>query len=182
MPAGRVLIAVAATCAALGIVMLAFVYSGVYDVGASTPHWAFTEWLLKTTRVRSIQHHASGLQPPPDFLTNDSLLAGVDHFAAHCAVCHGGPGVPRGEIAEGLYPQPPSLKNVAQRYTPGELFWILKHGIKMTGMPAWDDHSDAELWATVAFLQKLPAMTEQDYAKLIMQNMSRGGGHQHGGH
>jgi mono/diheme cytochrome c family protein len=74
------------------------------------------------------------------------------------------------------------LKHVAEEYPPSELFWILKHGIKMTGMPAWGDHSDADLWATVAFLQKLPTMTEQDYAKLIMQNMSRGGGSQHGRH
>jgi hypothetical protein len=61
--------------------------------------------------------------------------------------------------------------------TPAELFWILKHGIKMTGMPSWGDHSDGELWATVAFIEKLPGMTEQDYARLVMENVAHGGHH-----
>jgi mono/diheme cytochrome c family protein len=105
---------------------------------------------------------------------------GTEHFAAHCAVCHGAPGVPRGDIAHGLYPEPADLANAARFYTPGELFWILQNGIKMTGMPAWSDHSDEELWATVAFLKKLPEMSQQDYAKLVMQSM-KGGDHHHDG-
>ena len=59
---------------------------------------------------------------------------GTEHFAEHCAVCHGAPGVPKGDNANGLYPQPPDLAITAKRYTGGELFWIIKHGIKMTGM------------------------------------------------
>ena len=172
----------AATCTVLVVAALAFVYSGAYDVGATTPHWYATEWLLDTARVRSIQRHAAGLKPPPDFQSDANLLMGVDHFAAHCAVCHGAPGVPKGDIAKGLYPAAPNLAEAAPHYRPNELFWILKHGIKMTGMPAWSDHSDAELWATVAFLEKLPTLTEQDYGKLIMENMHRGSGHQHGDH
>ena len=65
----------------------------------------------------------------------------------------------------------------ASSYSDGELFWILKHGIKMAGMPAWADHSDDELWATVAFLRKLPGMTEPDYARLVMQSMQGGDHH-----
>ncbi len=106
---------------------------------------------------------------------------GVEHFAAHCAVCHGAPGVPRGDIAQGLYPRPPDLAKTVKFYSDGELFWIIKNGIKMTGMPAWSDHSDTELWATVAFIKKLPDISEQDYARLVMANMARGGQHHHGG-
>ena len=182
MRARTLLATVVATCAVLALGGLAFLYSGIYDIGASTPHWRATEWLLSTARVRSIKHYATGLQPPADFKNDANLQLGVDHFAAHCAVCHGAPGVPKGDIAAGMYPPPPDLKSVATLYTPAELFWILKHGIKMTGMPAWSDHSDEELWATVAFLEKLPALTEQDYAKLLMQNLGRGGGHPHGSH
>jgi len=87
-------------------------------------------------------------------------------------------GVPKGDIAHGLNPQPPDLKRISTLYTPPELFWILKHGIRMTGMPSWGDHSDDELWATVGFLEKLPDMTEQDYAKLVMAGIAHGG-HQH---
>jgi mono/diheme cytochrome c family protein len=85
--------------------------------------------------------------------------------------------VPEGEIAKGLYPKPPDLAVTSKRYTGAELFWIVKHGIKMTGMPAWADHSDDELWATVAFIEKLPGMTEQDYAKLVAASGAQGGHH-----
>lgn len=85
-------------------------------------------------------------------------------------------------MAEGMYPSPPVLTDVAHRYSPAELFWILKHGIKMSGMPSWGDHSDEDLWNTVAFMEKLPTMSEEDYGKLVMASMAAGGHHMHGGH
>jgi mono/diheme cytochrome c family protein len=90
--------------------------------------------------------------------------------------------VPKGDIAQGLYPQPPDLAVTASGYREGELFWIVKHGIKMTGMPAWADHSDEEVWATAAFLRKLPGMTQEVYAKLVMQSIQSGGHHHDGDH
>jgi mono/diheme cytochrome c family protein len=157
---------------------LAFIYSGLYDVAATAPHWTVTRWVLETVRTRSVKAHATGIEAPPGLNDPAKTLTGVEHFAAHCAVCHGAPGVPRGDIARGLYPSPVDLAKTAPLYSPAELFWIVKHGIKMTGMPAWSDHSDEELWATVAFLQKLPGMSEQDYAKLVMASIAQGG-HQH---
>jgi mono/diheme cytochrome c family protein len=156
-----------------------FVYSGIYNVAATDPHWQAVRSLLETAKTRSIRTHAAEIVAPPNLDDPAKVLMGTEHFAAHCAVCHGAPGVPKGEIAAGLYPQPPSLAAAAKMYGPAELFWILKHGIKMTGMPAWSSHSDDELWATVAFLRKLPAMTEQDYVKLLVGSMA-GGGHSHG--
>src|SRR6266852_3238474 len=169
----------AVTFALVAIAAAAFVFSGVYDVSATTPHWRITSWIMETARVRSIEAHAAGIGVPPGFDDPAKILLGTEHFAAHCAVCHGAPGVPKGDIAHGLNPQPPDLRLASSRYTPSELFWILKHGVKMTGMPSWGDHSDDELWATVAFLEKLPGMTEQDYAKLVMASMAHGGHHQH---
>lgn len=160
---------------------IAFVYSGLYDVGATAHHWPVTAWLLQTVRTRSIAARAASIAPPPGLSTETNLLMGVDHFSTHCAVCHGAPGVPKDDIAGGLYPQPPNLANAAKRFTPGGLFWILKHGIKMTGMPAWSDHTDSELWAIVDFLEKLPTMSEAEYAKLIMANAMHGGMHHHEG-
>ena len=155
----------------------AVIYAGLYDVAATAPHWPATAWLLETVRIRSIKAQAAGITVPPGLEEPAKLVIGVEHYAAHCAVCHGAPGVPKGDIGRGLYPPPPDLAKTAPLYNPGELFWIAKHGIKMSGMPAWSDHSDGELWATVAFLQKLPAMSEQDYARLDMASMARGGGH-----
>ena len=155
----------------------ALIYSGLYDVAATAPHWPVTRWALETARARSIKAHAAGVVAPSGLGDPATILIGVEHFAAHCAVCHGAPGVPKGDIARGLFPSPPDLAKAAPLYSPAELFWILKHGIKMTGMPAWNDHSDEELWATVAFLEKLPGMTEQAYAKLVMASIAQGGHH-----
>jgi mono/diheme cytochrome c family protein len=155
----------------------AVIYAGFYDVSATAPHWAVTTWLMETARTRSIRVHAAAIQMPSGLGDPAKVLIGVEHFAAHCAVCHGAPGVPRGDIAEGLYPQPPNLARAATFYTDGELFWIIKHGIKMTGMPAWGNHSDAELWATVAFIKRLPRMSDQDYARLVMANVMKGAMH-----
>jgi mono/diheme cytochrome c family protein len=155
----------------------AFVFAGLYDVAATAPHWPMTTWLLETARTRSIKAHAAEIRAPPVFGDPAKVIIGVEHYAAHCAVCHGAPGVPKGEIAQGLYPQPPDLAKAATLYTPAELFWIVKHGIKMTGMPAWADHSDEEIWATVGFLERLPGMSEQDYTSLVMASMAHGGGH-----
>jgi mono/diheme cytochrome c family protein len=155
----------------------AVIYAGLYDIAATTPHWPVTAWLLETARTRSIKAQAAGIVVPPGLEDPAKVIIGVEHYAAHCAVCHGAPGVPKGDIAQGLYPPPPDLAKAAPLYTPAELFWILEHGIKMTGMPAWSDHSDDELWATVGFLEKLPGMSEQDYAKLITANIAHGSHH-----
>ena len=160
---------------------VAVIYTGAYDVAATAPHWPVTHWVMETARIRSIKAHAAGIQVPQNFDAPGNIPMGVEHFAAHCAVCHGAPGLPRGDIAQGLYPPPPDLAKTAPLYRSAELFWIVKNGIKMTGMPAWSDHSDAELRATVAFIKKLPDISEQDYAKLVMANMAHGTQHHHGG-
>jgi mono/diheme cytochrome c family protein len=155
----------------------AVIYAGVYDIGATSPHSRVTSWLLETARIRSVKAQAAGIAVPHGLDDPAKVMIGVTHYAAHCAVCHGAPGVPKGDIGRGLYPEPPDLAKTAALYSPAELFWIVKHGIKMTGMPAWGDHSDDELWATVAFVEKLPGMNEQDYAGLVMASMAHGGHH-----
>ena len=141
-------------------------------------HWAVTRWMLETARTRSVKAHSAGVEAPPGLDGPATILIGVEHFAAHCAVCHGAPGVPKGDIAKGLNPHPRSGACIRALHRLGAVL-ILKHGIKMTGMPAWNDHSDEELWATVAFLQQLPAMSEEDYARLVMATMERNAPHHH---
>jgi mono/diheme cytochrome c family protein len=180
LPWKTVLLSVLAGYALLIVIGAAVVYAGFYDVSASKAHWPVTSWFLDTARRHSIAAHARGLQPPADLNSPDKLALGVSHFAAHCAMCHGAPGVPKDDIAQGMYPSPPDLVAVSAQYNERELFWILRHGIKMTGMPAWPDHSDDDLWSIVAFLKKLPSMSEADYAKLIMANAMHGMMHHHG--
>jgi mono/diheme cytochrome c family protein len=154
----------------------AVVYAGVFNVAATEPHWALTSWVLETARVRSIRAHAAGLLPPAGYDEQTRLVPAVGHFAEHCATCHGGPGTKRSEVAEGMYPEPPDLKEAAKRYNQGELFWILKNGIKMSGMPSMASDGDEMLWATVALLRKLPEMTDDEYNDLWMQAQA-GEGH-----
>ncbi len=160
---------------------LGFIYSGVYNVAATDQHWGLTHQVLEIARIRSIKAHAAGIAVPAILDEQTAIVMGVEHFAAHCAMCHGAPGVPKGDIAKGMYPQPPDLTDTAKRYAPAELFWIIKNGIKMTGMPSWSQHSDDEVWGTVAFLKKLPGMSVEQYGKLVMQAMQHGGQHNPGG-
>ena len=176
----RIIIASLLIAAVMFLLAGAVIYAGLYDVAATTPHSPATSWLLETARTRSIKAQAAGIVVPPGLTDPAKVIIGVEHYAAHCAVCHGAPGVPKGDIAQGLYPPPPDLAKTAPLYTPAELFWVVKHGIKMTGMPAWSDHSNDELWATVGFLEKLPGMSEQDYANLVMGSIAHGG-HHHAG-
>ena len=177
----RSLVSLAVAIALVVIGGLALLYAGAIDVAASEHHWPVTRWIFETARTRSIKAHAAGIEAPPALDSPAKLVVGTEHYAAHCAVCHGAPGVPKGDIAHGLNPQPPDLKQISSVYTPPELFWIIKHGIRMTGMPSWGDHSDDEIWATVSFLEKLPKMTEPDYARLVMESASHIGVHGHPG-
>lgn len=152
-----------------------FIYSGVFNVAATEPHWAVTYWLMEKARIRSIETHAAGIVPPRGYDEQAKIVGAVSHFSEHCATCHGGPGVRRGDLAEGMYPEPPELTNVSSRYTPGELFWILKNGIKMSAMPSMASDGDDMLWATVAFLEKLPNMSDDDYNDLWMASQAQGG-------
>lgn len=176
-----VLLSIAGAYLVLALAAAAILYSGAYDVAATDVHWPVTQRMLDFGRRHSVAAHAQGIKPPADLDSPDRLALGVSHFAAHCAMCHGAPGVPKDDIAEGMYPSPPNLAIASRQYTDAQLFWILRHGIKMTGMPSWSDHSDDDLWAIVAFLKKLPDMSESDYAKLVMNNVMHGMVHHHGG-
>ncbi len=158
----------------------AAIWLGTFNVAATEPHWPLTHWVLETARIRSIKAHATGIVAPADLSDEKRAVTGTSHFAAHCATCHAAPGVPADDLANAMYPKPPVLTEAARTYTPGELFWILRNGIKMSGMPAWPDHSDDDLWDIIAFLERLPTMSEQDYGNLIMASMHAGGHHMHG--
>jgi mono/diheme cytochrome c family protein len=83
-----------------------------------------------------------------------------------CTGCHLAPGMAESEIRPGLYPQPPNLSQV--RIDPRAAFWTIKHGIKMSAMPAWGgSHDDATIWSMVAFLQKLPGLTPAQYKAIV---------------
>jgi mono/diheme cytochrome c family protein len=149
-------------------------------VAATDPHWSLTHAILETARVRSVRAHAAKIKAPENLGDHGRVVAGTSHFAEHCSSCHTAPGVEASELAKGMYPAPPILTNSAKQWSAGELFWIIRNGIKMSGMAAWPDHSDEDIWSIIAFLKKLPNMSEQDYGNLVKATMAAGGHKSHG--
>jgi mono/diheme cytochrome c family protein len=143
----------------------AFVYFGAFNIAADVPHWPVVYHLLEAARQRSIEVHAEDI-PVPKLDDPNMVAEGANHYDAMCAGCHLAPGAQDTEIRRGLYPQPPKLAE-ARGLPPAEAFWAIKHGIKLTAMPAWGNtHDNEAIWNIVAFLQKLPGMTADDYQKL----------------
>jgi mono/diheme cytochrome c family protein len=143
----------------------AFVKSGLYDVGASSPHTKFTEWVTHETMIHSVRRQAKGIEAPASF-SAAQVRRGFCAYETHCVACHGASAVARQHWVSGLEPSPPYLLDATQRFTPSELFWIAKNGIKMTGMPSWrDSMSDEQLWDVVALLEAMPKMDSQTYVR-----------------
>jgi len=146
-----------------------FIYSGAYDVAASEPDSALTRWVLITARDRSIDRRAAAITVPS--LSDPQLIQeGFEHYHEMCTGCHLAPSIYNSEIREGLNPQPPILAKLVPKSSPARLFWVIKNGVKMTAMPAWGgSHSDQMIWAIVAFLERLPNMTSEEYQALEKQ-------------
>jgi mono/diheme cytochrome c family protein len=155
----------------VGFIVL--IYSGSYNVAASSTDYGIVQWVLETTMEKSVRHHAQGVVMPD--LPEVSRQKGVEHFAAMCVLCHGAPGVDPSAIGRGLKPQPPVLGTVVHEWTSAELFWIVGNGIKMTGMPAFGrSHREEELWGIVAFIRQLPEMTAAEYRSLTERPQGEG--------
>jgi mono/diheme cytochrome c family protein len=150
----------------LAVAGAAFIYSGAFDVAASTPHNAFEQWLLNTAMIRSVMAKSGDINRPPNF-TDDMVKDGFNHYDDMCTVCHSGPGIEQSEISKGLNPQAPNLADAVKFWTPRQLFWIIKNGVKMTGMPSFGKtHDDNKIWSIVAFIEKLPGMTAEQYQQI----------------
>lgn len=143
--------------------------SGVIPIKASSGHWAITEWLLQFSKRRSVATHTIGTSVPTGQLDEPLLiLKGAGHYETGCRPCHGAPELPHPRIAQAMTPTPPYLPEVTRRYDDAALFYIVKHGIKFTGMPAWPAlQRDDEIWAVVAFLRVLATLDVAGYDRLV---------------
>ncbi|MCF6369956.1 c-type cytochrome [Rhizobium halophilum] len=154
---------VVATLAVIGGVTVFVAYSGSYNIAATEEHTSLTRWIFDTTFHNSIRSHADEEDVPE--LTAAMAAAGAQPYKEMCQHCHAGPGVERDEWASGMRPRPPHLVEAAAEWEANEVFWLVKHGAKMTGMPAFGPtHPDERLWEIAAFVKQLPAMTPEEYA------------------
>ena len=163
------------------VLLIGFIWSGLYNVAADDPHTRPVFSMMETLRDRSIHARSRDVAVPK--LDDQALiLKGAGQYAAMCTGCHLAPGMDESEIRPGLYPQPPELAKV--RVDPRDAFWVIKHGMKMSGMPAWGgSHDDQTIWSMVAFLQKLPDLSPAQYNNLVAKappdEEMEGGGHHH---
>lgn len=155
-----------------GVVM----YSGAYNVAADAPHTPPVYALLETARERSIATRAADLTLPADLNDPARITQGAGNYNAMCTGCHLTPGMAETELSKGLYPAPPNLSK--ESVDAAEAFWVIKHGIKASGMPAWGKSmSDEYIWNMAAFLQLLPKLDAAQYKAMVASS----GGHSHGG-
>lgn len=155
------------------VVAALLIFFGAYNFAADVPHTAPVYALLETMRERSIQVRSAKIQTP-DLTDRTRMLKGAGNYEAMCAQCHLAPGVAHTEMSKGLYPAPPNLSQ--QKFAPAQAFWVIKHGVKASGMPAWGKSmSDDDIWDIVAFLQELPKMGKASYQDMLANSK----GHSH---
>jgi cytochrome c553 len=149
------------------IIAALLVISGVAPIKASSGHWTITAAFLDFAKVRSVSTHSWGITAPP--LDDEALvLRGAGHYESACLPCHGAPGRPIPPVVAAMTPPPPELTERIRRWAPEELFSIVKHGIKFTGMPAWPvQQRDDEVWSMVAFLRRMPSLDGAAYRQFV---------------
>jgi mono/diheme cytochrome c family protein len=162
--------ATVAGLAALGALgAYAVIEGGWYNVAANRQHWQPVHTMLEQAMHASVRRRAGGISPPP-LDEQDVIARGAAMYRSHCVACHGGPGVAQEKFGQSMQPVPGPLVDAARRWKPAEMYWIIRHGIKMSGMPAWEYHiAEQDIWATVAFLAELPRMTPRDYDNWMAQ-------------
>jgi mono/diheme cytochrome c family protein len=160
------LLAVIGVLAILAVIAAGvYFFGGYYSVAAAKPNPGLIDWALVRVRVASIDHHAP--QSSPVRLDDPAVVReGARAYSElGCVNCHGAPGVDWAKFSEGLRPDPPDLKDIAKELEPGQIFWVVKNGINMTGMPSFGllKVEDNKMWAVAAFVRKLPIVSPEDY-------------------
>lgn len=167
------LIGLASAGAFGAVAALVVVYSGLFNTTASAPHVRFIGWLTHTTMIHSVRARAKPIRAP-DHFTPEQVQEGFVAYQQRCVVCHGGPATSRADWASALTPTPPYLLDASRRWSPAELYWIVRDGVKMTAMPAWGEvEPDSRVWSMVAFLEALPSIAPADYLRMQAQFRAR---------
>ena len=158
---------IAAILAVVGLGGFLVAASGIIPINATSGHWPITRWFLQFTMQRSVATHSFAIKSPP--LDEPWLvLKGAGHYEIGCRPCHGSPELHHPRIAQHMLPPPPYLAQTISKWEREELFYIVKHGLKFTGMPAWPSQQrDDEVWAMVAFLEAFPKLDAEHYRKLV---------------
>lgn len=159
----RIVLSLVLALTVVVVIALGAIFTGIYNVAASTQEIAPTRWLMRTTMEHSVSARAKNILVPS--LADSALISiGFEHYNEMCVTCHGSPAGGRSEAGQGLNPPASDLGTSAKDWTPSELYWIISNGIKMSGMPAFGPtHEPKEVWAMVAFLKTMTDMDSTQY-------------------
>ncbi|WP_284164754.1 c-type cytochrome [Frigidibacter sp. SD6-1] len=164
---------VALGLAGLAVVAAGFWWFAPYNVAASQRHLPPVRAFLHSYMDNAVGRRAAALDPPDWFRADDPALIrlGAAHFATGCATCHGAPGLPRNAIVTAMLPEPTLIEET--EHTTREFYWLARHGLKYTGMPAWAGQGrDDEPWAVAAFLSRYSALDPDSYRELAHEGGS----------
>ncbi len=166
----KTILIIVLTIVAINVILLLFIYSGIYNVSQLAEHNSLMRWMINTTKDRSIDSRTDDIKVPP-LKDSAMFVSGFKHYNEMCVKCHGAPGEEMGELTKALTPKPPKLFEHAKELKPNEVFWVVKNGIKYTAMPAFaPTHSDEDIWNIVAFLKnKLVNMSPDEYKQWKQQ-------------
>lgn len=165
-----------------------YAWSGMYNIAATHEHWDVTYKFIGMMTENSIKQQSDSVVNPLP-ATPEAAEAYIDHFHSMCRLCHSSPGYPRKEFAQGLYPSPPDLaeRSHQQKWSDEDIFWIIEHGIKMSGMPAFSPtHSKEEIQGLAGLVRRMPELNESGYKDLLRKaglstedqgHQDRGDGH-----
>lgn len=174
----------AASVVCLGAIAgFALIQTGGIDFAADSAHSPSVTKFIEWAREQSVAKQAKDIITPTDLASEERIRRGAGNYEAMCVSCHMSPGVEDSEIRKGLYPSPPNLPQAGtateEQGADARRFWIIKHGIKGSGMPAWAEGGmdDEAIWNLVAFIKVLPKLSAADYQARIAASE----GHSHAG-
>jgi len=166
-------ILVTAVVVALVLGVLAGAYFVTVGVSARPRPSGLEAFTANTIRSAAIRMRIRGVTNPVP-ASDEVVKEGMEHFADHCAVCHGNDGGGNTEMGRGLYPRAPDMRLAAtQNLSDAELFYIIENGVRLTGMPGWSTgtkEGETSSWHLVQFIRHLPALTEAEIQQ--MENLN----------
>lgn len=143
-----------------------WLWTGGFDAAASSPRSRLAYWPVRVALARQLERGAGAVGTPPKS-DGRRLIFGYRQYDADCAACHGAPDQPRALWAKSMNPEPPDLTETDKRWSEKELYWLICHGVKMTGMPAFGVHrTDDEIWDLALFVSALPGMRPETYQQM----------------
>ena len=157
----------------VALVVVAGVYVVSRDFSARDNPNAAEVFIARQLRHLAVPRRARQMTNPVS-ASPEVLAEAMEHFADHCAICHGNDGSGNAAIGKGLYPKPPDMRQAGtQKLSDGELYYIIHNGVRFTGMPAFGPDNagqDEDSWKLVRFIRHLPEMTEEELTRMKEMN------------